>query len=130
MIKNILIGVGVITTLIVLYVIGYGIEVASTARAEVAPKAILKKYEWFKNAKSSLDEKQANLVSYKARCEEAKTIQNPDRTDKENASLACTEYLGMKASYNSLVSEYNAQSSKINWAFAQGDIPQHVEEFQ
>jgi hypothetical protein len=47
-----------------------------------------------------------------------------DRADKETWRIWCEELAGIKASYNGLAAEYNAQMAKINWAFCNvGTLP-------
>lgn len=47
-----------------------------------------------------------------------------DRTDKETFNVWEQELAGIKASYNGLSAEYNAQMAKINWAFCNiGKLP-------
>jgi hypothetical protein len=40
-----------------------------------------------------------------------------DRTDKETFNTWEQELAGIRASYNGLAAEYNAQMAKMNWAF-------------
>ena len=101
-----------------------------TAAKEFSPEAMLKKYEWFKDASNQIEKKendikmyQNNLVVMKTGYEGEKR-KDWDRTDKEQFNQWNTELAGVKASYNGLVAEYNAQSSKFNWgAFNTENIP-------
>jgi hypothetical protein len=112
------------------YVFGWFGEAAAVVQNEVGPSALLKKYEWFKNASAELDKKAADINVYTARSE---TIKNNykdlprnkwPKDDREQLSLWDTELAGIKASYNSVASEYNAQMAKINWAFTNvGQVP-------
>jgi len=113
------------------YVAGWFGEAAAVAREELGPRALLKKYEWFKNASASLDRHRANLDAYKQRLASLKESygEEPrskwDRTDKEDWNQWHTEALGILATYNGLAAEYNAQMSKINWRFTNvGDLPE------
>jgi hypothetical protein len=96
---------------------------ASVAKKELYPDALLKKYEWFKNASAELDKKQADVSIYAAKIKSMRTDYQGqkrstwDRTDKETFSIWEQELAGIRASYNSLSAEYNAQMAKINWAF-------------
>lgn len=106
-------------------------EASSVVREEMGPRALLKKYEWFKDASAQLDKKSADIQVYEVR---VKSIENSyegvsrkdwAREDREQHSLWLTESAGVKASFNSLASEYNAQMAKINWAFTNvGQLPQ------
>ena len=109
---------------------GWFSEGASVAQEELGPRALLEKYAWFKNAAASLDKKSADIALYKQRVAdfEASYGATPrhewDRTDKEEWSQINAELLGVRASYNSLAADYNAQMAKINWAFANaGQVP-------
>lgn len=97
---------------------------------EVYPEALLRKYEWFKNASAELDKKNADIKVYSSKIadmrEEYKGEKRSawDRTDKETMNQWEQELAGIKASYNALGAEYNSQMSKINWAFCNvGQLP-------
>ena len=96
---------------------------AKVARKEVYPEALLRKYEWFKNSEAQLDKKVADIAIYSAKIKDLKKQYKGekrsawDRTDKETMNQWEQELAGIKASYNSLSAEYNAQMAKINWAF-------------
>lgn len=100
------------------------------AQKEIGPKALLKKYEWFKNAAARLDQKRADIKQ----CEnkQASLAKNYgdvpykdwDRKDKETLSIWQSETAGIKMSYNALAAEYNSQMTKVNWRFANaGELP-------
>jgi hypothetical protein len=129
---------GIIVLLIVLTVLGFVCHVTGKAselahgaidnagvvvKRELYPEALLRKYEWFKNASAELDKKQADISIYtnkiKAMREEYKGEKRSawDRTDKESMNIWEQELAGIRASYNGLAAEYNAQHSKMNWAF-------------
>lgn len=94
---------------------------ANVVKKEFYPEAMLRKYEWFKDAAAQLDKKRADIQIYEARVKEATTV---DRIDREQRMLWMTELAGIKASYNGLAAEYNAQMAKANWAFANvGSLP-------
>jgi len=112
------------------YVFGWFGEAATVAQKELGPSALLRKYEWFKDAAAQLDKKQADIKVYEKRVEnmrkdyDGKPRSEWDRTDKEQLSVWESEKAGVVASYNSLVAEYNSQMSKVNWRFANaGDVP-------
>lgn len=100
------------------------------ARKEFYPDALLRKYEWFKDAAAALDKKQADIKVYDAKLAAlgAEYVGVPRgkwaRDDREQSSIWSSELAGIKASYNSLAAEYNAQMSKFNWRFTNvGDVP-------
>lgn len=100
---------------------GFFSSVATVAQKEIYPEALLRKYEWFKDAAAQLDKKRADIQIYEARVKEATTV---DRIDREQRMLWVTELSGIKASYNGLAAEYNAQMAKVNWAFTNvGSLP-------
>lgn len=98
-------------------------EAAGVAQKEFGAKALLTKYEWFKEASAQLDAKLATLKIYQASV--AKAEKNAkDRTDKERLAVRESEFLGIKASYNLLAAEYNARMAEFNWKFTnRGDLP-------
>lgn len=90
-------------------------ETAAVAQKEFGASALLRKYEWFKSAAAELDAKRANIEVYGG------LLTSPDTTSKD---ILAMEVAGMKASYNSLAAEYNAQMAKFNWRFTNaGDLP-------
>ena len=109
-------------------------ESKQVAQEELGPKELLRKYEWFKNASSQLDKKQADIKVYQKRI----TTMSKDyvdlprnkwpREDREQYNLWQSEVAGIKASYNTLAAEYNSQMSKINWRFTNvGELPKGAE---
>ena len=109
-------------------------ESKQVAQEELGPKELLRKYEWFKNASSQLDKKQADIKVYQKRI----TTMSEDyvdlprnkwpREDREQYNLWQSEVAGIKASYNTLAAEYNSQMSKINWRFTNvGELPKGAE---
>ena len=120
-------------------VIGYGLgwfgETAHVVKKEFGPEVILEKYEWFKDASAQLDKKRADIEIYEQRVSnmesdyEGTERKNWDRTDKEQFNQWQTEVAGVKASYNGLAAEYNAQMKKFNWRFAnRGELPEGAAE--
>ena len=120
-----------------IWLIGAGLgwfgEAAQVARQEFGPKAMLTKYEWFKDASSQLDKKLADIEVYKQRVEGMKISYQSiprnkwDRTDKEQFNLWQIEVSGVKASYNGLAADWNAQISKFNWKPFLTDLPPGAE---
>jgi hypothetical protein len=110
-------------------------EAADVAVDEAGPRALLKKYQWFKDASAQLDKKQADVKVYEARFksmeESYKGHQRIEwaREDREQYNLWTSEVAGIKASYNGLAAEYNAAMVKINWAFCnKGELPKGAEQ--
>ena len=119
---------------ILVSVIGYGLgwfgEAAKVTQEEFGPRAMLKKYEWFKDAAAQLEKKQADIMVYDGRMtamnETYKDLarQKWPREDREQFNVWSSEVAGVKASYNTLAAEYNAQMAKFNWRFANvGELP-------
>lgn len=98
-------------------------EAASVVQKEVGATALLKKYEWFKNASAQLDKKRADIRVYEKQIT-AGAGKATDRFTQDRVFQWETELMGVKASYNGLAAEYNAQMAKINWRFTNiGDLP-------
>src|SRR3990167_3223737 len=100
-------------------VIGYGLgwfgEAARVTQEEFGPKAMLEKYEWFKDAAANLEKKQADVGVYESRTkamnETYKDLprQKWPREDREQYNVWVSEVAGVKASYNQLAADYNSQ---------------------
>jgi len=96
-------------------------EAASVAREEFGPRAGLDKYEWFKRTAAQLSKKKADIAIYENRIKsmeedyEGTARKDWDRTDKQQRNLWLQEVAGVKASYNALAAEYNAQSQMFHW---------------
>ena len=110
-------------------------EAVDVGMEEAGPRALLKKYQWFKDASAQLDKKQADIKVYEARfksMEEGYKGQRRSewaREDREQYNLWTSELAGIKASYNGLAAEYNSAMAKINWAFCnQGDLPKGADQ--
>ena len=109
-------------------------EAKEVAQDELGPKELLRKYEWFKNASSQLDKKRADNKVYQTRVTAmdrsyADLPRNEwPREDREQYNLWQSEVAGIKASYNTLAADYNAQMAKINWRFTNvGQLPEGAE---
>lgn len=118
-----------------IYVFGWFGEAAQVAREEFGPRAALQKYEWFKDASAQLDKKQADIKVYQSRVtamdEMYKDTSRKEwpREDRSQYNIWLSEVAGVKASYNGLAAEYNAQMKKFNWRFANaGDLPEGATE--
>lgn len=112
------------------YIFGWFGQAANVVQDEFGPKAMLEKYEWFKDAAAQLDKKQADIAVYEGRIkamnETYKKLSRDKwpREDREQYNVWLSEIAGVKASYNSLAAEYNAQMAKFNWRFANaGELP-------
>ena len=112
------------------WVLGMFGETATVVHDQFGPQALLVKYEWFKDASAQLDKKMADIAVYQNRFESLQaTYAGIPRTqwardDREQLSIWQSEVSGIKASYNSLAAEYNAQMSKFNYRFTNvGDLP-------
>lgn len=104
---------------------------ATVIQKEFYPDALLRKYEWFKDASAALDKKVADIEVYDKRLKDLSNAyvgvprRGWARDDREQYSIISAELSGIKASYNSLASEYNAEMAKFNWRFANvGEVPQ------
>lgn len=101
-------------------------EAGDVAVDELGPRALLKKYMWFKDCAAQLNKKQADIGLYEQRfaVAEKKYGDAPPRHISEQLMLWQTEMLGVKASYNSLAAEYNSAMAKANWSFCNaGSLP-------
>lgn len=105
-------------------------ESIEVAKDEFGLKAALKKYEWFKDAAETLNEKRSTIQIYQTNVD----MMNEDfeglhrskwsTIDKQQYNQWRMEVTGIKASYNKVAKEYNAQSSKFNWEmFNTEDVP-------
>ena len=119
---------------VILGVLGYGLgwfsEAAKVTQDQFGPQAALAKYEWFKDVAAQLDKKQADIAVYAGRTKameatyKALSREKWPREDREQYNTWASEVAGVKASYNSLAAEYNAQMAKFNYRFANvGDLP-------
>lgn len=106
-------------------------DAQDTAFGEFKASTLLKKYEWFKDAAAQCEAKLASLKAYEARQKSLQAAYAGDkrqawsREDREQSNLWEQEKAGIKASYNNLAAEYNAQMSKFNYAFCNaGSLPQ------
>lgn len=105
-------------------------EASQVAHDEFGPKALLAKYQWFKDASAALDKKVAEIQVYDNRLKtlEKGYVNSPRsrwaREDREQYNIWLSEAAGITASYNQLAAEYNSQMAKFNWQFANtGQLP-------
>jgi len=122
-------GVGVVMNVLGFFG-GAANNAVGVAKREFYPQELLRKYEWFKDAGAALDAKRASLKVYDARFSDLQKQYGETprsgwpREDREQDSLWRSESAGIKASYNQLAAEYNAQMAKFNWRFTNvGDLP-------
>ena len=115
--------------------LGWFNEALQVTNEEFGPKAMLQKYEWFKDSSAQLDKKRADIQVYQQRFTALKESYGDtprkdwDRTDKESFNQWNVEVAGVIASYNSLAAEYNSQMAKFNWRFAEtGQLPSGAEQ--
>ncbi|MBS3166753.1 hypothetical protein J4403_00915 [Candidatus Woesearchaeota archaeon] len=124
---------------IIIGIIGYAIswfsETGKVAKEEFGARALLEKYEWFKNASATLDKQKADIQVYEKRIsmmeEDYKNLPRNkwSREDREQCNVWKSEVAGIIAGYNGLVAEYNAQMAKFNWRFANaGMLPEGATE--
>lgn len=134
---GVIIAVMALTTVLGLASCAFGLiggaanNAAKVVQKEFYPDALLRKYEWFKDASAQLDKKQADIAVYDARLKSltdayAGTPRGRwPRDDREQFSIWMSEAAGVRASYNELAAEYNAEMAKFNWRFTNvGDVPQ------
>jgi len=95
---------------------------AKVAQKEFSAEAMLKKYEWFKDASHQIEKRGKDIQIYTEK--QTMCVGQIDRLAREQCMMWSQEVAGIKSAHNSLVAEYNAQSSKFNWsAFNADNIP-------
>lgn len=93
-------------------------DAQDVVQKEFSPSAMLKKYEYFKNLSSAIDEKRATIDVYES---QLKGIKNHEDYQYQQVQA---EMMGLISMHNSLCSEYNSAMSKFNYAFCnKGDLP-------
>ena len=130
---KVLVAVGVLALVLVplSYIVGWCGEAADVAQEQYGPRALLRKYEWFKDVAAQLDAKRATIDTLEARQKllaadyEGVARRDWPREDREQSNQWTSELAGVKASYNTLAADYNAQMAKENWRFCNaGDLPE------
>lgn len=125
---------GIVLLVALVCVIGYAFswcgQTAAVVQDEFGPRAALAKYSWFKDAAAQLDKKAADIRVYQGKVDRLQKQYDGTprakwaRIDAEQLSVWESEVAGVKASYNSLAAEYNAEHAKFHWAFADvGKVP-------
>jgi hypothetical protein len=105
----------IIPTVLVLNMCG---DAANVVQKEYSPSAMLKKYEYFKDLSSAIDEKRATIEVYQS---QLSTITDHESFQYQQSQ---TEMMGLISMHNSLCSEYNSAMSKFNYAFCnKGELP-------
>lgn len=111
--------------------LGWFGQAVEVAQEQFGPRALLQKYEWFKDASAQLDKLNADIRVYEQRRKAlADTYDGAARAawprdDRQEWNLIASEVAGVKASYNGLAADYNAQMAKFNYAFTNaGQLPQ------
>lgn len=93
-------------------------DTQDVVQKEFSPSAMLKKYEYFKNLSSAIDEKRATIDVYES---QLKGIKNHEDFQYQQVQA---EMMGLISMHNSLCSEYNSAMSKFNYAFCnKGELP-------
>lgn len=111
------------------FVSGWMDDAQKTAHKEYDASAMLKKYEWFKDQSQriqKMDQDIANTSKLRDGVREQFELDNgKDHTKwdpitkkqyQEKVDLSDQMYLSTVAQRNSIVAEYNSQSSKFNWS--------------
>jgi len=105
-------------------------DAQDTAFEEFKASTALKKYEWFQTCSATLDEKFNTIKVYEQNIIDLDGLyvniprRDWDQIDKQQYNQWRAEITGIKASYNKVVKEYNAQSSKFNWQpFNHSELP-------
>jgi hypothetical protein len=106
-------------------------EARQVINEELGPRALLKKYSWFKDAAAVLDKKVADMRIYEKRLSslEDSYIGVPKaqwpKDERETHRQLSNELAGIKMSYNMLAAEYNAAMAKENYRFCEvGRLPE------
>jgi len=114
--------------------IGYGCgwfsEAGQVAQEEFGPRALLEKYEWFKDTLATLESKLANIQIVSQRLTQFESdfedISRPDwdRFARQEYQQLQSELAGIVMSYNNLADNYNANMAKFNYQFCNvGTLP-------
>lgn len=107
---------------------GYAGKAIDVVAAQLDPATLLRKYEWFKDAAAQCDRKIADISVYESRFKQTKETYGDakswPRDVREQMAIWQSEVAGIQASYNGLAADYNAQMSKMNYAFCNvGELP-------
>ena len=103
------------------YALGWLGEAGQVAREETGPRAAVRKYSWFKDAAQQLQAKKADIEVFESRLKGMEETyqglprQDWPREDREQYNVWQSEVAGVKASFNALAAEYNANVRKVHW---------------
>ena len=107
---------------------------SSCAVTKTTPKHIVLKYEWFENTYTSIQSVEKNINRTELDIDSFKSVFGSpiswDWQTREEYSRLQTIRRGYIDNYNSLVSEYNANSSKFNWVYFKGDLPKKLIDYK
>lgn len=104
-------------------------EAQDVVHEELGPRAMLRKYEWFKDAYANLQAQEISLNAYRAQEQAVIDDYGEDRTKwprdvRDERRMARAERTGMVAAYNGLAADYNSNMSKAHWDFTNiGQLP-------
>lgn len=112
------------------HVLGFIGETTQVVHEEASPRAMLDKYDHFKDMAAQLDAKKSNIETAQASIarfeQDYNGVAKKDwpRDERESYNQKQSELMTMKQSYNALAAEYNADMAKINYAFTNvGSLP-------
>jgi len=112
----------------------YANDASDTLYKETKASTLLKKYEYYKDVSAQLDAKMASIHILENTIIDLKTQYGETprkewaRENREDYNLKNEELAGLKLSFNTLAADYNAQMSKLNWAFCNvGSLPEGAE---
>lgn len=93
-------------------------DASDVVQKEFSASAMLKKYEYFKDLSSAIDEKIATIQVYES---QLSGIKNHEDFQYQQVQA---EMMGLVSMHNSLCAEYNSAMSKFNYAFCnKGELP-------
>lgn len=93
-------------------------DASDVVQKEFSASAMLKKYEYFKDLSSAIDEKRATIQVYES---QLSGIKNHEDFQYQQVQA---EMMGLVSMHNSLCAEYNSAMSKFNYAFCnKGELP-------
>ncbi|MDD4409317.1 MAG: hypothetical protein PHW52_01550 [Candidatus Pacebacteria bacterium] len=105
-------------------------ETVQVAHDQLGPKAILVKYEWFKDMSAALDSKLSTIDAYNSQLREIEVMDGQDRKNWPDGDLntynsVTSARLGLIGLYNNEAAQYNSNMAKVNYYWANaGNLPQ------
>lgn len=127
------IGITIILMLVFFGIIWFTViagETAQVAHDQLGPKAILVKYEWFKDMSAALDSKLSTIDAYNSQLREIEVLDGQDRKNWPDGDLntynsVTGARLGLIGLYNNEAAQYNSNMGKVNYYWANvGNLPQ------